>query len=293
MNKKILFIGCGKMGSIILNNLISNKIANNDDIVVLKPSPNNKINEIKYINSINNLDKNYQADIVFICIKPQNAFKNLIKINEFKFYHENTIFISIIAGIETDFFKNIYQENAKIVRTMPNIAIEIAQGIMPFYAVNLKQNDKDFMHKIFKNFGIVFEVFDENLFHILTAIYGCGPAYVFLMQELFEKIAIENGIEKNLSHQLTQNLFLSSALIASKSSSFEEIRNNVTSKKGVTQYSLNNLIKNNKQKKLLDKSIKMGIKKSQKIAKLSKINNNCSSSKFKTSVVSMLSICNN
>jgi pyrroline-5-carboxylate reductase len=273
MNKKILFIGCGKMGSIILNNLISNKIANNDDIVVLKPSPNNKINEIKYINSINNLDKNYQADIVFICIKPQNAFKNLIKINEFKFYHENTIFISIIAGIETDFFKNIYQENAKIVRTMPNIAIEIAQGIMPFYAVNLKQNDKDFMHKIFKNFGIVFEVFDENLFHILTAIYGCGPAYVFLMQELFEKIAIENGIEKNLSHQLTQNLFLSSALIASKSSSFEEIRNNVTSKKGVTQYSLNNLIKNNKQKKLLDKSIKMGIKKSQKIAKLSKINN--------------------
>jgi len=269
MNKSnIFFLGCGKMGKIIANNLIENNIYSKNDLLILKPSNTNKINDVNYIDSINKIPQNYIADIIFICIKPQNSEKILENFSQLKIYNENTIFISILAGKDINFFTNFFGKSIKIVRTMPNMSIQVNKGIIPLFFENFSAKDKEIVNTIFANSGYVFEIENQDSFHALTALYGSGPAYIFLMQEIFKKISIEQKISPEISHKLVQELFLGSSLMSYQANQdFQDLRMMVTSKKGVTEASLKNLIKNNKLKNLIKKSVDFGIKKSQRLTK--------------------------
>lgn len=254
------------MGGIIAKNLCENKDFSSGNFLVLKPSESNKINNLTYIDNLNKLPQNYIADIVFICIKPQESKTILEEFAKAKIFHKDTIFISILAGKNLSFFSKIFGAKKQIVRSMPNLGIEVNQGIIPYIHKNLSTENKKIIAEIFTNFGTAFEVEDEKLFHILTALYGCGPAYIFLMQKIFFDIAIANKIPTKVADDLTKKLFLGSSLISSESTlDFSKMIENVASKKGVTEASLENLLKNNKLQNLISKSIKNGIKCSKKL----------------------------
>lgn len=268
MRKKILFLGCGNLGTSIAKNLIKNNHVIHDDLIIIKPSTNNLIPNVKYIQKYQQLPLNYQADIVFFCIKPQNAKLILNDFALLKIFSPNTIFISVLAGKKIDFFTNFFGKNAQIIRTMPNIGIAIERTIMPYFCHNVSTDNHTYIKNLFDNFGETFIVKNEDDFHPLTALYGCGPALVFLLQEILYQIAIDHKVEDALAFKLTSQLLHSCALLTNNNdSSFKALRLQVTSKKGVTETMLKNLIKNNKLKKLLNKSIDNAIKKSQKIAK--------------------------
>jgi pyrroline-5-carboxylate reductase len=266
MIKNIFFLGCGKMGGIIAKNLRENKDFSSCNFLVLKPSESNKINNLTYIDNLNKLPQNYITDIVFICIKPQESKTILEEFAQTKIFHKDTIFISILAGKNLNFFSKIFGSKKQIVRSMPNLAIEVNQGIIPYIHKNLSTQNQKIIAEIFANFGTAFEVEDEKLFHVLTALYGCGPAYIFLMQKIFFDIAISHKIPAEIAYNLTKKLFLGSSLLSSQSAiDFSKMIENVASKKGVTEASLENLLKNDKLHKLISKSSKNGINRSKRL----------------------------
>jgi len=269
MNKNIFFIGCGKMGTKILNNLIKNNLFSKQDFLILKPSQSNKISDMNYISNLSYIPKNYRADVIFICIKPQNSSKILQELAQSKIFNQDTVIISILAGKNTFFFKSIFGQNSQIARCMPNITLEVDHGIIPIFFDNVNENNKILVKNFFKNCGLSFEIKDEKLFHALTALYGCGPAYIFLLQEIFENLAKKYFVPHEIIQELTINLFLGSAVLSQKSSkNFKDLRADVTSKKGVTEASLKSLIKNNKLQNVFSKALENGIKKSQRLEKL-------------------------
>lgn len=254
------------MGGIIAKNLIENQDFSSCNFLVLKPSESNKINNLNYIDNLEKIPQNYVADIVFICIKPQESNTILEEFAQAKIFHKDTIFISILAGKNLNFFSKIFGSKKQIVRSMPNLGIEVNQGIIPYIHKNLTAENKKIILNIFTNFGTAFEVEDEKLFHILTALYGCGPAYIFLMQKIFFDIAISHKIPKEIAESLTKKLFLGSSLLSFESTlDFSKMIKNVASKKGVTEASLEILLKNNKLHKLILKATKNGIARSKKL----------------------------
>jgi len=254
------------MGGVIAKNLLENQDFSSYNFLALKPSESNKILNINYINDLAKLPQNYVADIVFICIKPQESKSILEEFAKTKIFHQNTIFISILAGKNISFFSKIFGAKKQIVRSMPNLGINVNQGIIPYIHRNLSIDNQKIILEIFSKFGTAFEVEDEKLFHVLTALYGCGPAYIFLMQKIFFDIAIANKIPKKNAYDLTKKLFLGSSLLSSESSlDFSKMIENVASKKGVTEASLENLLKNDKLHNLILKSIKNGVKLSKKL----------------------------
>ena len=254
------------MGAIIAKNLIENQDFSSYNFLALKPSESNKINNLSYIDSLEKIPKNYVADIVFICIKPQESKIILEKFAQAKIFHQDTIFISILAGKNLNFFSKIFGSKKQIVRSMPNLGIEVNQGIIPYIHKNLTAENKKIILSIFLNFGTAFEVEDEKLFHVLTALYGCGPAYIFLMQKIFFDIAISHKIPKEIAESLTKKLFLGSSLLSFESPlDFSKMIENVASKKGVTEASLETLLKDNKLHKLILKATKNGIARSKKL----------------------------
>ena len=254
------------MGGIIAKNLKENQDFSSCNFLVLKPSESNKINNLNYIDNLEKIPQNYVADIVFICIKPQEAKEILEEFAQAKIFHKDTIFISILAGKNLNFFSKIFGSKKQIVRSMPNLGIEVNQGIIPYIHKNLTAENKKIILNIFANFGTAFEVVEEKLFHVLTALYGCGPAYIFLMQKIFYDIAISYKISEKTAYDLTKKLFLGSSLLSFESTlDFSKMIENVASKKGVTEASLESLLKDNKLHKSILKATKNGIARSKKI----------------------------
>ena len=78
--------------------------------------------------------------------------------------------------------------------------------------------------------GVVAWVDDEALLDPVTAVSGSGPAYVFLLAELMEQAAIEQGIPAELARLLArQTVAGSGALLAASSEDAAALRVAVTS----------------------------------------------------------------
>ncbi len=253
------------MGSVVAKNLLEQKIG---QISAIKRSDQNKISGVKYFKSSANLPKNYQADLVFLAIKPQDSTEILKEFSRAEIFHKNTIFISILAGKKIVFFEKIFGSKAKIIRSMPNMPIEDSQGIFTFFVnKNITALEAKKLHKIFAKFGAAFELKDEKLFAPATAIFGSGPAYIFLLQEIFSEIATKYKISKNVADDLVGKLFLGSALMACNSDlSFSDLRESVTSKGGTTEEALKVLKNKSSLKNLFSDAISAATKKSNELS---------------------------
>ena len=103
----------------------------------------------------------------------------------------------------------------------------------------------------------------EADFDIATAIFGCGPAYLFLLQEIFQRIASEHQINQP---QLIIDLFLGSALMMHKNSQSPAVlQQMVASKKGVTASALEVLKNQNQLQNLFKQAIAEAVKTSTKL----------------------------
>ena len=86
------------------------------------------------------------------------------------------------------------------------------------------------------------------------------------MQKIFYDIAISYKISKKTAYDLTKKLFLGSSLLSFDSTlDFSKMIENVASKKGVTEASLESLLKDNKLHKSILKATKNGIARSKKL----------------------------
>ena len=170
------------MGGAIAKNFLNNNVKKEN---ILTIDPSNESANFKSIFDLKNHKnyQNYQADIVIFAIKPQNSAEIIENFTKSNLHHKNTIFISILAGKNTNFFENILGKDKKIIRLMPNLPILIGEGISGYFCnKNLKNNEEK---PIIDLFGKSLKVENEDLIHQITAISGSGPAYLFLFAKTF------------------------------------------------------------------------------------------------------------
>ncbi|MFT6332418.1 MAG: pyrroline-5-carboxylate reductase [Lentimonas sp.] len=262
-NKKILFIGCGKMGGAIIKNLLSNGFEYNQ-FIILKPSKSNMITGIKYISSYDQLPKSYQADIVVFGFKPQVAREILMDFAIHKPFSSNTIFTSILAGKKTSFFEEILGEKAKVVRIMPNLPTLINEGIFGYYLNhNINKLEAESLTQFLNGVGKNIALEKEELINKVTAISGSGPAYLFLFAQYMIESAIELGIDKELAKQLvSQTIYGSAKMVLNSDDDAVDLIKSVASKGGTTQAALDVLQKNGDFKEIISNSTKAAHKRS-------------------------------
>ena len=284
-DKKIFFVGCGKMGSAIIKNLLKQGFEY-PQFTILKPSKKNLIAGIKYISSYQDLSKDFQADIVFFAFKPQVAKAILLDFSEQKIFNEKTVFISILAGKTTEFFEEILGKNAKVIRLMPNLPTLINEGIFGYYYnLNFKKSEINFLsdnaknnskHHYFAKFldkiGQNILVEKEELMDVVTAISGSGPAYLFLFIKSLIEIAVKLGLDKKSAERLVEQTIYGSAKVAVNSEKdLASLIKSVASKGGTTEAALEVLKKNNQFKKTISSAVKAANKRAQQLSKISNL----------------------
>jgi pyrroline-5-carboxylate reductase len=178
---------------------------------------------------------------VVLAVKPQNAAATLPAYARFA---PSTVFLSIMAGRTMAGVGSSIGASAAIVRAMPNTPAAVRQGVTvacPGPGVDAQQ--KALCDRLLQAIGKVAWVEDEALLDPVTAVSGSGPAYVFLLAELMEQAAIEQGIPPDLARLLArQTVAGSGALLAASPDDASALRVAVTSPGGTTAAALSVLM---------------------------------------------------
>ena len=245
---KILLIGCGKMGSSLLEGIV--KSDNFDGTVdVIEPAIQDFLKEdfkerkVNFYSDIKEKKDNINYDLIIVATKPNiyeeifNGLKNNLIIND------QTLIISILAGIKISKIEAILGPSP-IIRAMPNIAASVLEGMTALIG-NKKITQKDIL-----NVDLIFELIGEKVWlknesqmDSFTAISGSGPAYFFFFTECLKNIAIEEGFTEDVSSKISQQIIIGSGkLVKDSDISPKELRENVTSPNGTTEAGLKILI---------------------------------------------------
>ena len=187
--------------------------------------------------SFASLPPGFAPEAVVLAVKPQMAAEALPAYARFA---GRAVFISIMAGKTLHTIALMLGVKAAVVRAMPNTPAAVRQGITVAVAgAHVSAHQRGLAEELLTATGQMAWVEDEALLDPVTAISGGGPAYVFLLTELMEQAALDQGISPALARQLArQTVIGSAALLAASDEDAASLRVAVTSPKGTTERAL-------------------------------------------------------
>jgi len=173
----------------------------------------------------------------FLGFKPQN-------LEDFHFtFKSDAKIISMLAGISIEKIKTKFQIQ-NVLRIMPNTPMRIGQGVtLAIFSDSFELNQKLILSDVFKKISHFVLLNDEKALDQLTAYTGSMPGILFEIFSMFQK-SMEQWNISNLDQRLilTRSI-LGSVLLMDQEldKSFIELRDEVTSKKGITEKAISSL----------------------------------------------------
>ncbi len=187
-------------------------------------------------------------DILFLAFKPQHyqdAVSDFLSASDWANWDKKPIIVSMLAGTPISVLEK-YFGHKRVLRIMPNTPAKIGMGItLLLPGDDLGTEEISLLENLFEMAGPIYSCRDEDQFDALTAVTGSGPAYVFEFSRILESFLQEKGVEEKKARELAVSLLVGSSNLMQESSlPLEELRNNVTSKNGVTFAALESLKEN-------------------------------------------------
>lgn len=251
---KLLLVGCGKMGSILLTrwkNAVPDGI---ERIAVIDPGAKQKqIAGCKIYPSIENLPDGFSPTVIVFAIKPQDL-ASTIPLYGARFGRK-PLYLSVAAGKTAAFIASYLPANAPVVRAMPNLPARIGESITALHApATVSATHKKSADALMSAIGKTLWIKDENWMDGITAIAGSGPAYLFLFMEALTQAGVECGLDPDIALQLVRQTVKGAALLAEQNDC-KDLRTQVTSPGGTTEAALSVLLDNNRFKKLISEAV--------------------------------------
>ena len=242
MNKpKIAFIGGGNMAKSLIGGLIdkgfSSRCISVSDPVKENLDQLNRKFGIATTSDNTIVVKN--VDLIVLCVKPQ-ILESVCKEIQASL-NQTPPAISIAAGIPLSLLMDWLGEDTPIIRCMPNTPALVQSGAAGMFA-NQKVDKKlrNLAEEIFDAVGLCCWLEKEEDIDLVTAVSGSGPAYFFLFMEAMEKVAIDLGLDQEISRKLIIQTALGAAKMAAESAmNPSELRSCVTSPGGTTEKAVN------------------------------------------------------
>ncbi len=239
--KQIAILGTGSMGKAILSGILAAGTSPADVRVTTKSKAtadaifsNHGVQATSLeSNSAANSSAAKDADLVILAVKPNMILETLSEVAAV--LKPDCLVVSVAAGITTAAMEEQLSGNEAVVRAMPNTPSVVGLGVTGISkGSNVSAKQLDLAIELFSSVGKVLVV-DESKIDALSTISGSGPAYVFYFAEKLITAAKSLGFSELEASLMVKETFLGSAtLLATSSSSPEELRQQVTSPNGTT-----------------------------------------------------------
>lgn len=234
--KKIGFIGAGNMGKAIIKGIIDSKITLAEHIIVYDVyEPALKVLEEEHgiTTAKGEIEVVQNSDMVILAVKPGIIRSVLKEISET--VNEETLVVSIAAGVTLEALSEAFPLGTKLVRVMPNTPAMVGSGmsgISPNAFVT--EVDKVFIKSVFSSFGKA-EFVGEYLMDAVVGVSGSAPAYVYMFIEALADGAVHSGMPRAQAYQFAAQTVLGSAKMVLETGKHPgELKDMVTSPGGTT-----------------------------------------------------------
>ena len=209
--------------------------------------------------------------IIVLAVKPA-IMADVIKRYQ-SFIHQDDIVTSVAAGLPLAYYEQLlstrlgsrFDIRQPIVRIMPNTPSTIQKGVSLLVANHsCSDTDKKAVETLVTAVGDVMWTSSDDELDRLTAISGCGPAFVFAFAKAMEQAAISLGCTPQKALFLSEKTLLGSALYLdsvhaeareaaheSSQDTLETLMRAVASPGGMTEKGLDILRKNHHLDKLM------------------------------------------
>jgi pyrroline-5-carboxylate reductase len=151
-----------------------------------------------------------------------------------------TVLFSILAGVEFDSLAARFPDAGAILRIMPNLAVAIGKAPVALDSRGLDEIGRAMVTALMEPLGTPEWLDDESQFSAVTALTGCGPAFVYRFIDALASGGVALGIEASQARRLAVAMVEGAAQLAASSPfSPGELADKVASPGGSTRAGLN------------------------------------------------------
>lgn len=239
----IVFVGAGSMAEAVIAGILTNEVIPAANVYVMNKSDDERLTYMNKTYGVSVVCQERhalrEAELIILATKPKDIKQAMDDVANY--INDDAAVLSVIAGVSIDTIEQGLG-NRPIARSMPNTSATIgksATGVSMNAEVDTNMRNR--ILELLSSIGVVREV-DEDELHIVTALSGSGPAYVYYMVEALEEAAIANGLSNEVARELIIQTFEgAAAMLRQTGEEPEQLRKNVTSPGGTTEAGLKTL----------------------------------------------------
>jgi len=214
--KKIAVLGCGKMGTILLQGFLAHGLVTKDEVVATVQHEERRRELARELAGVTVTTDNRaavtEAPIVLLAVKPQALGQLLEEIAPV--LAPETLLISIAASTTTSFIQQKVAKNVHVVRAMPNTPAMVGAAMTALCAgPSARKHHLETAKNLFESVGRALIV-DEKHMDAITALSASGPAFVFVILESMAEAGVSVGLPRDMATTLVAQTLFGSAKLA-------------------------------------------------------------------------------
>jgi pyrroline-5-carboxylate reductase len=227
------FVGCGNMGSAILDGWRSAGVSLSG-LTVIRPS-GKAVDDARVVTSI--ADAGPPPKLVVLAFKPQKLDEIAPQLRSH--LTAKTVLISLLAGVEVASLRERFPGVAAIVRAMPNLPVAVRRGVVGLYSPDVDKALQQQLADLFVPIGFTPWMADEAKLAALGSVAGAGPAYVARFIDALTKAGEKRGLSHELASIIARETVFGTAWMAAfTGESMDALAKRVASPKGTTEAGL-------------------------------------------------------
>jgi pyrroline-5-carboxylate reductase len=214
--KKIAILGCGKMGTILLQGFLEHGLITKDEVVATVQHDEHRRALARELSGVTVTTDNKSAvagtPIILLGVKPQALGQLLEEIAPV--LAPETLLISFAASTTTGFIQQKVAKNVHVVRAMPNTPAMVGAAMTALCAgPSARKEHLETAKSLFESVGRAVIV-DEKHMDAITALSGSGPAFAFVILESLAEAGVKVGLPRDLATTLAAQTMFGAAKLA-------------------------------------------------------------------------------
>lgn len=248
----VVLLGCGRLGSAILEGWLKTGAVAAGDIIVVTPSDKPVANAAAKQGARINppLANLADASALIIAVKPAKWREALLPL--LPHLAADVTLVSVMAGVKADDIASA--TGRAVVRVMPTTAVAQASGVAAVWASRPERFAVALA--LFGSLADIVDLADETLMDVATAVAGSAPAFIHAFTQALAMAGEAKGLSHDASARLATGALRSAGAGADTGASLNDLIARIASPGGTTQAGLDAMAESGD----LDRAAKAAVK---------------------------------
>ena len=233
-NGAVVLVGCGRLGSAILEGWLATGTVAPADLIILTPSgkPAAEAARAQGARINPSADALKDARAVVLAVKPakwREALEPLLAS-----LSPETVVVSVMAGVKAPGIAAVAAR--PVARVMPTTGVAQARGVAALWSGDAAAHET--ARGLFRSVADVVELGSEDQMDAATAVAGSAPAFIHAFVQALARAGAARGLSREAAERLARGALRSAGAGAETGASLDDLIARVASPDGTTRAGL-------------------------------------------------------